>query len=300
MRAGKVTIEDLRVLMRRKVKLSPAWADIPKLLQLSDREDIALSQLEPIIDRNPGLSANVLRLANSAYMGAQQPIFSIGHAIAVLGLKTVRSIALSALHHVLSRQPKSIIGFDGRHFAKRSYALGVVCRKRCERLANILLAESGYEAGLFQEIGYLVLLEECPDQLTVLLGAARQMPKTDIVQIEQEVLGFTHADLGAALAEEWAFPKHIVAAIRYHHQPLHSPPEFAPLVDRAHYASWFCYEAGLPPFPQTGGHDLSELVLSRIRQSVEVGVELAPPCPVETQEVLDVSDEAARRLDEAA
>jgi HD-like signal output (HDOD) protein len=300
MRAGKVTIEDLRVLMRRKVKLSPAWADIPKLLQLSDREDVALSQLEPIIDRNPGLSANVLRLANSAYMGAQQPIFSISHAIAVLGLRTVRSIALSALHHILSRQPKSVIGFDGRHFAKRSYALAIVCRKRCERLANILLAESGYEAGLFQELGYLVLLEECPDLLTVLLGAARQMPKTDIVQIEQEALGFTHAELGAALAEEWGFPAHIVTAIRYHHQPLLSPPEFAPLVDRAHYASWFCYQAGLAPFPQTGGHELSDLVLSRIQQSVEAGVELSPPCPEETQEVIEASNETASRLDEAA
>ena len=295
-----MTIDDLRVLMRRKVKLSPAWADIPKLLQLSDREDVALSELEPIIDRNPGLSANVLRLANSAYMGAEQPIFSIPHAIAVLGLRSVRSIALSALHHILSRQPKPAMGFDGRHFAKRSYALGIVCRKRCERLANILLAESGYEAGLLQEIGYLVLLEECTESLTVLIGAARQMPKTDIVQIEKEVLGFTHAELGAALAEEWAFPEHIVAAIRYHHEPLLAPAKFAPLVDRAHYASWFCYQAGLPPFPQTGGHDLSDLVLSRIQQSVEAGVELSPPCPVETQEVLEVSSEAARQLDEPA
>lgn len=300
MRSGRVTVEDLRVLMRRKVKLSPAWADIPKLIQLSDREDVALSQLEPIIDRNPGLSANVLRLANSAYTGAEQPIFSIAHAIAVLGLRAVRSIALSALHHVLSRQPRAVTGFDGRHFAKRSYALGIVCRKRCERLANILLAESGYEAGLFQEIGYLVLLEERPDLLSLLLGAARQMPRTDIVEIEAELLGFTHADLGAALAEEWAFPEHIVAAIRYHHEPLLAPAEFAPLSDRAHYASWFCYEAGLPPFPQTGGHDLSDLVLNRIRQSVEAGVELAPPCPMETQEVLDVSDEATRKLDGAA
>lgn len=293
-------INEFRVLLRRKIKLNPVWADLPRLIRLSEQEDVALSELEPIIDRNPGLAANILRIANSAYMRNQEPVFSIHHAVSVLGLRTVRSIALSALHFTLNRSQRSVRGFDATAFCKRSQALALVCRKRCERLANVVLAESGFEAGLFQELGYLVLLEERPDLLGLLIGAARQMPHTDLYEIEPQVLGFTHAELGAALAEEWSFPEHLVEAIRWHHEPLKASPEYAPLVDRAHYASWFCYEAKLPPFPGTGGHELNDLVLSRIQQSVEAGVELASPTEEEKADVVRLSTEAAEKLMDAA
>jgi HD-like signal output (HDOD) protein len=293
-------INEFRVLLRRKIKLNPVWADLPRLIQLSEQEDIALSQLEPIVDRNPGLAANMLRIANSAHMGNREPIVTIHHAIVALGLRTVRSIALSALHFTLNKMQRPVRGFDAAAFCKRSHALALVCRKRSERLSNILLAESGFEAGLFQELGYLVLLEERPDLLSLLIGAARQMPHTDIYEIEPQILGFTHAELGALLAEEWGFPEHLIEAIRWHHEPLKASPEYAPLVDRAHYASWFAYQAKLPPFPGTGGHDLNDLVLSRIQQSQETGVELAPPSPEEVADVVQTSTEATNQLMDAA
>lgn len=276
MHTNRHSLEELRLLVQRSLQLDAGWVDVPQLVVLSSDPDVALGTLENIVTKRSGLAAKVMRVARSAYYGRQE-VRTLSQAIANIGLGQLRNIFVVAMLHSDSSERKDIFGFDRDLLNKRCLGIAIATRMKCERLSDRGLADSAYLAGLLQELGYMVWYECAPQMLSKLIAASKQMPGEDLVNLERHLFGYTHADLGAMVGEEWDFSEEIVQSIRHHHEPLGADLEYLPLIDRAHYASWMCYEAGLPPFKGATGHEINELTSKRLADALATGVEVIQP-----------------------
>jgi HD-like signal output (HDOD) protein len=194
--------------------LPPLSVTATRLLALFGNEDLSLKDLSETINQDPGLSAKVLGLANSAYFGQSQPVLSVEDAIIrVLGLNMVKSLAFSiAVSGVFdtTRCP----GFDLRTYWFDSLTLAVLSRQvgvamAIDRRPNL---DAVYLAGLLSNIGVLVLAHSFPEAFAEVLSKRNQSNKPpDILQTE--CIGLDQNTAGALLADRWHLPKIIIEVI---------------------------------------------------------------------------------------
>lgn len=187
---------------------------VSEVLRLTDDPYVGSRALEQTIEREPGVSAKLLRVASSAYYGGQ-PVPSISRAIGVLGMNTIRSLVVSvAYHQNMSAKPQAAC-LDKVEFWKHSLAVATTARV-LGKLKNPGLAEELYCAGLMHDVGILILDRFCPDLLDMSYEKARSLG-IPLHVAEQDVMGFDHAVVGALLAKRWGLSPLLESAIRCHH-----------------------------------------------------------------------------------
>lgn len=173
-------------------------------------------QLGEIISHDPALTARILRIVNSAYYNFPNKIELVSRAISIIGEDDLRGLVLatSALE-VFNRIPNQLVNME--LFWQHSVFTGIVARllsKHC----HILHGERLFIAGLLHDIGKLILYYKEPSlSQDILLDAGDH--DGQIVQAEKRLLGFTHADVGGALAEAWQLPDSLQTIMRHHHTP---------------------------------------------------------------------------------
>ena len=150
---------------------------------------------------------------------------------------------------VLAAQSRALLAPEQRGYGLRPGALwrhSIAVALASDKLSGKLpaaLRGSLFTAGLLHDIGKIVLNESLSDHYaTIAARVARD--RIPFPQAEQEILGFTHADAGAAVAERWGLPDSIIRCIRHHHQPA-GLGEADPLVDRVHVADVACLLMGI-------------------------------------------------------
>jgi len=182
------------------------------------------------IARDQGLSAKVLRIANSSFYGLPRKTGSIQDAIVVLGFNSVRSLVLSAgFVHAFPPSPGRL--FDRHEYWIRSLRVAgytkalAQCLKQDQQMA--------FTAGMFHDIGQLVLDICIPEQFSSMLEQ-HKTSGLSLVEIEQSQLGCDHALIGAEVAKRWNFPPEIEHATHYWRTPNHEP--FEPITGMVHVA----------------------------------------------------------------
>ena len=166
-----------------------------------------------------GLSARVLRVANSSFYGLAREVGSIQDAVMVLGFDTVRSLVVSAGFTRIF--PATVNGvFDCHAYWKRSIRVA----SYTEALAQCLgrTRQLSFTAGLFHDVGQLVLSICIPEQFADLLSQ-QKASGAGLIELERRVLGFDHAEIGAEMARRWNFPRDIEHAIHYWRNPEREP-----------------------------------------------------------------------------
>lgn len=173
-------------------------------------------QIGEIISHDPALTARILRIVNSAYYNFPNKIELVSRAISIIGEDDLRGLVLatSALE-VFNKIPNQLLNME--LFWQHSVFTGIVARllsKQC----NILHGERLFIAGLLHDIGKLILYYQEPQiSQDVLLDASES--DGVIHAAELRLLGFTHADVGAALIDAWQLPESFHTIIRHHHSP---------------------------------------------------------------------------------
>jgi len=173
-------------------------------------------QLGSIISHDPALTARILRIVNSAYYNFPNKIELVSRAISIIGEDDLRGLVLatSALE-VFNHIPNQLVNME--MFWQHSIFTGIVARllsKQC----NILHGERLFIAGLLHDIGKLVLYFKEPEvSENVLVEAANTSGL--IHEAEHTLLGFTHADVGAALMQAWQLPDSFHQIVLHHHTP---------------------------------------------------------------------------------
>lgn len=169
-----------------------------------------------VLERDPAMTANILKLANSAYYGVRRTISNVRDALVMLGNRAVTTLAFATGMAPVLRRDLEGYGEGRDDFWRHSLITGAAASVAADLAGHGRLRTQCFTAGLVHDVGMLVI-----DRWLVAEG--RQLPafgdETVMRQAERDLLGFDHAETGAALAEAWGFPDLLVSALRYHHAP---------------------------------------------------------------------------------
>jgi len=210
-------------------------------------EGASAANIESEVSKLPTLASSLVRLASSPAFGSKE-ISDVRFAIELLGYKELyrimMTLAMSSLSNDVSRRGM----LDEEAFRKRAITTGFICEDIARKLYEQNVEEF-YLAGLFQDIGYLFLAIHNPVSLMQVKVALERTPGIPLTRIEDLCLGFCHAQLSAAVAEQFELPERVVQGIRYHHEPDNCPEEARRCADIARIASWVVESACLAPVP---------------------------------------------------
>ena len=209
------------------VKLPSLPAIVLDLLRSIGDENASADTLAAKVSADQALVARLLRVANSSFYGLQRKVLSVNDAIFVIGLGSVRNIALSAtLHQALSSQPEA-----GQFNFSRHWRHSVATALCAEALAGKVKCsrESAFAAGLMHDIGQLVLSIYFPRHQDA-VAEYRQRVDCCSYEAERVVLGIDHACIGRILTEHWNFPVALSEAVGGHHDPESLPGAALPCV----------------------------------------------------------------------
>lgn len=200
--------------------------DIPTLplvahqLNVESQKDTFTSQiLAGIIEKDPPLTAKLLKLANSAYYGFTRNVATLDRAITLLGFNTVKNLACAvSVSRFFGPEQEGQVDMEG--LWKHCLGTAVGARLLIRNISHPL-AEEAFLCGILHDIGTIVILNNFQDQA---LAALRLMAEKKISQseAEKEMIGFTHEAAGAYLVDKWNFPARYYRIIRLHHNP---PPQ---------------------------------------------------------------------------
>ena len=183
-----------------------------QLLSVSVDSDSAIADFENVFKADPVLAADLLILANSPAFGMRASVNSIRHAIALLGLEQIRSLAFAVAMKSYMLTPKW--GDTLRDSWRHSIATAVVA----EMLASASGAEVPllYTAGLMHDLGRLALFQVSGEKYRQVL-TTEFASVHEYLALEKVLFGCAHDDAGAFLAEAWGFPTALCDCIRFHH-----------------------------------------------------------------------------------
>lgn len=199
--------------------------------------DLDTALLGHKIEQDQGLSAKVLRVANSPFYGLPRKVGSMQDAVVVLGFDAIRSLVMSA-GVMQSFPPLPDSAFDRKTYWRRSFHVASYAKALadCLRQGQTM----AFTAGMFYDIGQLVLDACMPEQFSGILELQKTSGQ-DLIEIERSALGFDHAMIGAEAAKHWNFPPEIEHAIRCWRIPEGEP--FGPVAGIVHVAALL--ESGL-------------------------------------------------------
>jgi HD-like signal output (HDOD) protein len=200
-----------------------------EVMEKASRPDILLEEVGAIIGRDLGMTAQVLKLSNSAFFGLRRQLASPDEAVAYLGLDTIKSLVLSI--HAFSQ-------FEGLDSGPLSLAALWRHSMRVAGLAKAISklegedeksAEETFAAGMLHDVGKLVLAVNVPNDYAEAFHQA-QSGGVESHVAEQRVFGATHADVGGYLIGLWGLPVPVVEAVALHHIPSQAAEHvFSPL-----------------------------------------------------------------------
>ena len=204
-----------------------------KLLPLLDSSDSTVSEIESILKYDPGLTANILKLTNSAYFGIPTQVSSVKQAIVLLGWKRLIQMVMTICMSPLMN--KTIPGYDLRRGALWQHSIAVsVAAEILVKALNIPDADEVFTAALLHDVGKLVLGGFVKDDLPQIEDMVNKGITFDVA--ESMVLGTNHAEIGGQILDKWSFPAELVNAVQWHHDP-ESCKESCTLSDIVHVAN---------------------------------------------------------------
>jgi len=196
--------------------LPPFPVTIQKVMALAGDPDSSLTELAAVIRLDQAITANILRICNSAYFGLRRPVDNVSDAIMHMGKKNVLRAVVAA---GLSRYFRTTKGYDVKGGDLWEHAVAValmsqICAARISRPDDPRL----FTAGVLHDIGKMVM-GEFVQEAWQKIQELTERQKYSFLEAEQEVLGVNHAELGGEIALIWKFPDEILKAIAFHHRP---------------------------------------------------------------------------------
>jgi len=212
---------------------------ISKLIKELENKDTDPEALEKIIINDSSLSAKVLRIANSAYYGQSRQIDTVSKAIVLLGMNTIRNLALTLASSNALNSSFSGYGLEKGQLFIHSLATAVGA-SFIARNTKSEDQEKVFLAGLLHDIGKILLSPYLKKHIEVIKKIVFDVDKP-FNKAETEVFGFNHCDLGAELAIRWELPRLIVDSNRYHHDPSECKNENSKVIEYIHIADHISY-----------------------------------------------------------
>jgi HD-like signal output (HDOD) protein len=184
---------------------------VQKIVSMSTRPDTSAEDLGCLIEKDQVLAAKVLRLANSPFYGFPSRIASVSHAVALLGFNAVKSLTLCATAFGMMEAAGML------PLWRHSLGVAIMAQVLASRM-SVKQTDEVFVAGLLHDLGKVVLHVKAPELTAQIEHKARERDQA-IRDLEQEVLGVTHDEIGGWLAEAWRLPTSLKESLSCHHKP---------------------------------------------------------------------------------
>jgi putative nucleotidyltransferase with HDIG domain len=187
-----------------------------KLHETMQNPDATFADFSNIISADPSLAVRLLRIANSAFYGLGSKVETISHALGIVGINQLKELALATiLVNRFEGIDKDLVNMQS--FWMHSVGCGLAARTIARNMGEQHV-EPYYTASMLHDIGSLILYKEVPDKAREILTRCKS-EGLSLSTVEEEVLGFTHAEVGAVVFTKWGLPETLVSAVQYHHRP---------------------------------------------------------------------------------
>ena len=212
-------IEDFRKKVEETINfLPPLPVVMTELIDAINSEDADFRTLGKIISKDPQMSLNVLKIANSAFYGLQSKVAGVEQAIRMLGMSEMASLCISCGATQSLKAPKGVETVDLDRFWRHSIATGVIAKIICPKL-ELGRLDNLYLAGLIHDVGAVVLDRFKHDVYKEIIELTRK-ENISIREAEEQVMGASHDTVGGWLMEKWKLPQVFVEVASYHHSVL--------------------------------------------------------------------------------
>ncbi|HYP79680.1 MAG TPA: HDOD domain-containing protein [Steroidobacteraceae bacterium] len=196
-----------------------------------------------IIQREPGLSARVLKVSNSAFYGSSRNVATLDRALLLLGLDAVRGIAAAAcLDRSVARRSGNV-AIDPQALTHHCVASAFAAETLARRSGRSGPAEA-FMAALLHDFGVPVQERLDPDGVTRLMEALREEPSREPAALEASLVQVGHSRCAEVVFEQWNLPPAIVIAVRHHDNPAQAPGPVRELTTLVHLGVQCALEAG--------------------------------------------------------
>jgi len=200
----------------------PSLASIENALKaLLGSDQRYTSQIAEIIRRDPSLTARLLRLVNSVHYGISKPVKNIEEAVFYLGMRQIRQLAMVTPIIEDFQILAGHMRLEWRGFWHHCIVTALMTREVID-LVQSEQADSDYVAGLIHDVGKITMASAFPEHFAEIY-IHRTEAEMDLMELEREVLGMDHAELGAIYLEKQSLPEMFVEVVRFHHQPELAP-----------------------------------------------------------------------------
>ena len=241
----QTTIENISVLSGEIVDSINSLPQFPENIMLVQKliadPDSDMSTIARQISMDPALTADLLKIVNSAQYMLSKKVDNISEAVRMVGIKGIKNLLYSyGTQKVLGDDTADKKALWEHSYKTAFYAYNLVKNFKND---NSLL-DDVYVGGILHDMGKIIFSNVHPELLDKIKGICtnKNLPASTFENLSA---GMNHAELGALIAEKWNFPERLVTAIRYHHDPEAVPFEYKDMVDAVYLANMFCeYETG--------------------------------------------------------
>ena len=197
--------------------LPPFSPILNRLIASLAHQDVSFAAISALIEKDPVLAGNLLKLVNSALYGRAFTINSVRHAVSLLGVNKLRNATLGMSVARMWNQVKTPPGWSMASFNLHSAGTAILADLLVQKLP-VDEAEGAFAAGLFHDLGWLLVALSSPDEVKMVAHPAGGSQAT-----ETEILGVSHAELSAQALAAWNLPEPIQNAVRFHVNPELDP-----------------------------------------------------------------------------
>jgi putative nucleotidyltransferase with HDIG domain len=238
---SEVHLEQLETLTKtivKEIETLPQFPDnIVALQKLIADPNADIANIAREISVDPTMTADLLKLVNSAQFMLPKRVDNIVEAVKLVGIKAVGNLLYSyGTQKILGEKYSEMRSMWQHAYRAAFYAYYIAksFKKKKELLDDV------YVGGILHDLGQIVVASLHPDLLERITKVCREkgIPAR---MLENFFVGLNHAEVGALIAKKWNFPEQLVAAIRYHHDPLQAPDDVRDAVYCVYLANAICH-----------------------------------------------------------
>lgn len=227
--------------MARNIPCSPTI--LPQLMKVLNDPNAGMTDIEKVINRDPGLASSTLSLANSAFFVGTAKCETLRDALTRLGRKEIYRFTISTAAGRWLNQEVNGYGWQPGDLGRHSVCVGLASEILAKRMGRVD-PQLAFTAGLLHDVGKLAIAYACTEQFEDIrkLQLEENCPWR---AAEKEYLGYDHTDVGGTLLMNWSYPTSLVEVVCYYPRPSAAAEEFRPLITIVHAAKHLALAFGL-------------------------------------------------------
>ncbi len=234
-------VEDIEQIIMKTCDLPTMPAVADRVMRLVADPNTTTEQLQKVISADQALAARILKIANSVFYASVRKINTISEAIVMIGFNTLRSLVLTASSRDIYKRFGLTEKMLWEHSMGAAISAGIIAKE-----LRIVNQEEAYLGGLLHDVGKVVLNNSDPAKFSKVMERVYN-DNLSFRMAEQEIYGFSHADVGAMVIRKWKLSENLEMAIRNQYNPtwLSSDPNLMKLTAVVNLANQFCLKLGI-------------------------------------------------------